>query len=84
MARSQKTDTGLGNIVIPLSLFKFHKDKYEKFILKLFDMMEKKENDFVNEISLTTKDVEDYESASNIFNKLTLKMMKNFEICVDQ
>jgi len=39
MVRVQKTDTGLGNIIIPLSLFKFHKDKYEKFITKLIEMI---------------------------------------------
>lgn len=76
--------TNLGNIVIPLSMFRGYKEKYEAFIRKIVEMMEKKENDFISEISLTTKDAEEFKLGVAAFSSMVASLIEKYEICVDQ
>jgi exopolysaccharide biosynthesis predicted pyruvyltransferase EpsI len=77
LEKLQRKFKHLKNIVIPLSIFTYHQDKYPQFIKKVSSLMESKK---FKSVSLTTRNKEEYEMAMKAFTDLTCEMIKKNEI----
>ena len=75
--RLQKKFKHLKHLVIPLSIFVHHPDKYPRFIKKVTTLMESKK---FKSVSLTTKSKEEWERAMQAFIENTSEMIKKNEI----
>ncbi len=77
LEKLQKKFKHLKNIVIPLSIFTHHPDKYQQFIKKVCNLMESKK---FKSVSLTTRSKEEFETGMKAFTGLTCEMIKRNEI----
>jgi len=77
LEKLQKKFKHLKNLVIPLSMFTHHPDKYPQFIKKVANLMESKK---FKSVYLTTKSEEEFQRGMEAFTVLTAEMMKRKEI----
>ena len=75
--RLQKKFSHLKHIVIPLSMFTHHLDKYNRFIKKVISLMDCKK---FKSVTLTTKNKDEWERAMQAFVENTVEMIKRNEI----
>jgi hypothetical protein len=77
LEKLQKKFKHLKNLVIPLSMFTHHTDRYQQFIKKVSNLMESKK---FKSVTLTTRSREEYEMGMKAFTELTCEMIKRNEI----
>jgi hypothetical protein len=75
--RLQKKFSHLKHLVIPLSLFSYHADKYSRYIKKVITQMYTKK---FKSVTLTTKDKDEWQKAMVAFMENTVEMINKNEL----